>query len=67
MRCLLFPTAGTESAIADIAISSVRTMFFTIIAELVARALPACASTLGGLTLDVSKEAKMSADVLAAG
>ncbi len=67
MRCLLFPTAVTQSAFADIAVSPVCTIFFTLIAELVARTLPACASAPGRLTSDISKKANMSADASAAG
>ncbi len=67
MRYLLFPTAVTQSAFADVAISPVCSISFTPIAELIARALPACASAPGRLTLDISKKANMSADVSAAG
>lgn len=67
MRYLPFPTASTESAFADVAVSSICTMFFTVIAELIAGTLPACASALGKLRLYVSREAMMSADALAVG
>lgn len=53
MRYLLFPTAGTKNAFADIAVFSIDTISFTTIAELIARILPACASALG-MSLDVS-------------
>lgn len=64
MRRLLFPTASTEDAFTDVAVFSTCAMFFTSIAELIAGILPACVSALSRLTLDVSGEARMSADVL---
>lgn len=67
MRCLLFPTTSTENAFADIAVFPIRTVSFTVIAKLVTRTLPACASALGGLSLNISGEPRMSAFASAGG
>lgn len=64
MRRLLFPTDVTERAFADVAIFSILTISFTIIAQLVANFPPA---QLGRPSLIVSSEAIMSADMSATG
>lgn len=67
MRWLLFPTASAVGAFADIAVFSICTVSVTLIAELIARILLACASALGRLGSDVSGKVRMSADVSTAG